>query len=198
VRSRHGATGLSVWPCAANPHALRGRFAGQRNCCAVRATNRVGRWSHVRPMSALGHKRTREPQNVMSDLPRRLLQQSLKRRVGRVLSKNAVSYIFQSFVEPANWIRMQGTQTCLRETGTINLSLLGMRIFSAPSSNRGNWQILASANFFGVSRVRYGRSVTTNIPKCSIGYATIITILAPRLQATRRRIGQRAIAPMTI
>jgi hypothetical protein len=60
----------------AAPHALRGKVAGRGNSCAVKLTNRVGRWSHVRVGSeadmcnAKGHVRSLGPIAATSDMPR--------------------------------------------------------------------------------------------------------------------------------
>ena len=56
----------------------------------------------------------------------------------------------------------------------------------------------AERELFGVLRVRCARSVTTNIPRRSIGCAMIIIISILRSQATPRLTGQRAIALMMI
>ena len=126
-------------------------------------------------------------------------KQKTKRLAERVLSQKAVPYMFESGTEAAKLgYDRRKSQTRPRATDAINLSQFARKIFLAPSSNRGFSQTLQNANFFGVLGVRYAQSVITNIPRYSIGYATIITISAPRSQATPWPTGQRALAPMTI
>src|SRR5262249_48158 len=106
--------------------------------------------------------------------------------------------MFESGTEVAHWIRSQESQAQPSATDTINLSQSVRKIFSAASSTTGAYPTLQNANSFGVLHVRYAQSVITNIPRRSIGYATIITISAPRSQSTPWPTRQRAIAPMTI
>src|SRR3984893_2967128 len=121
-----------------------------------------------------------------------------KRLADGVYGRKLHPYMLQSGTEAANWIRQQGSQTWPRARDTINLSPFARKIFSAPSSSRGHLAAPQKANFFGVLPVRCARSVTTNIPRRSIGCAMIIIISILRSQATPRLTGQRAIALMMI
>src|SRR4029453_4370493 len=95
------------------------------------------------------------------------------------LPQKAAPYMFERATRVANWIPGKDLRPWPKATDTINLSQFARKIFSAPSSSGGSEQTPERANLFGVLGVRYARSVTTNIPRCSIGYATIITISAP-------------------
>ena len=85
MRSRQGAkyrcngTDFVLDHVRAAPHALRGKVAGRGNSCAVRLTNRVGRWSHVRfgskadICSATTHVRFTPNSDRKSGLPQKIL-----------------------------------------------------------------------------------------------------------------------------